>query len=165
MIYLSQLARATPKVIQRNSTKVSISKVKAYIDKDDIGEHKYITANARSRGSNKRWSLVIRIYGKVTRKGTVKPNNNAWVSCSCPYWRYYCEVAVTARGSSSILISNTQMPKIRNPRMRPYLCKHLLRAIEPALKAPAKRRKVKQIDDVEIEQLARMLAPFIPKKA
>lgn len=51
--------------------------------------------------------------------------SNGLVSHNCPYWLYFCEVAVAATGSTSVIYSNGAAPKIRNPSGRAYLCKHL----------------------------------------
>jgi len=163
MLSLSQIARATPKSVQRKS--VSFSKVKAFIDTDDNGEFKYITATARSTGSMNKYQVHVRLYGRVPMSGKMKPNSKAWVHCSCPYFRYYVEVALAARGSSAILISTGAFPKIRNPRMKPYLCKHLFQVVPVVMQVKAVRRKVADMpDELELDQLLKLLQPFIPKK-
>lgn len=168
MIYLSQLARLTPKKIQRTAAGVRVSKVKAFIDKDaKKGRFKTIRANVRSNkayGSGKTWHINVRLYGTMRSDGVMKPQNKAWVHCDCPYFRYHVEVADAARGASNVITSTGAYPKIRNPRMKPHLCKHLFAAIPVITKAKAKRRKVAQIDDVELEQLISLLEPFIPTK-
>ena len=58
----------------------------------------------------------------------------AWVTCSCPYWQFYREYAVTDKKASSIEHGNGQAygtgkirPDInRNPDMKFGLCKHLV---------------------------------------
>ncbi len=163
MIYLSQLVRFTPRKIIDTARRVRITKVKAFIDKDEKGEFKYITANAK--GNTNLRQVQIKLYGKMRGDGVMKIQNKCWVTCSCPYWRYHCEVAAAARGSSNVLISNGQFPKIRNPRMKPYLCKHLLALSAVAGKVKAKRRKVDKIESQELDQLVKLLEPFIPKSA
>jgi hypothetical protein len=80
-------------------------------------------------------SVSIRFYdgGKVDKKSLV------WVTCSCPYWCYYCEVAVASTGSTQVIISNGQAPKVRNPSVTPYLCKHLYRCATMGLKTVLER--------------------------
>ncbi len=68
-------------------------------------------------------SCVIRFYGG----GKIRPSAPVWVTCSCPFWKYYCEVAVAATGSSTVVHSNGAAPKVRNPSMTPMLCKHLFK--------------------------------------
>lgn len=74
---------------------------------------------------------VVRFYSG----GKVEKSSIVWVTCSCPYWCYYCEVAVSATGSSAVMISDGSAPKIRNPAMRPYLCKHLYKIATDGVKA------------------------------
>ena len=162
MLYLSQLLRLTPAKIRRNAQRVRISKVKASLDVDEKGPHKYFTADAKALDGVRH--VTIRLYGPAAADGAMKLNNPVWVHCSCPYHKYYVEVALAARGSSSVLLSNGRFPKIRNPGMRPYLCKHAVSAAPIAAKAKAKRRKVTQIDSLELENLVKLLEPFIPKK-
>ena len=169
MLYLSTLIRNCPAKIIRNARKVKLSgKPKAFIARDEKGEFKQLLAVTRDKDGPRQ--VEIRIYmpkgkkirGKGTRTG---PSNKCWVTCSCPYWRYHCEVSVAARGSSNVLISNGQFPKIRNPRMKPYLCKHLLWAAKLAMKIPAERKSVSKIENVELDRLVQLLEPFIPKSA
>lgn len=161
MLFLTQLARLTPAKVRSRAATVRVTRIKAYLDADEKGDFKYVTANAR--GDDGIRNIVIRLYGDRRANGVMKPNNKCWVHCSCPYWRYYCEVAVAARGSSSVISSNGRFPKIRNPRMRPYLCKHLLASVDIAAKTKAKRRRVQMVDELELERLVKLLEPFIPK--
>jgi len=156
----------TPANIVRNAKRVRLTRIKASIDIDDKGEHKYFTANAVALDGIRH--VTIRLYTKKGEKiradGRMGPNNNCWVHCDCPYFQYYVEVALTARGASSVLTSNGSFPKIRNPSMRPYLCKHLYSAGLVAPKTKAKRRRVTQIDELELDQLVKLLEPFVPRK-
>ena len=60
-------------------------------------------------------------------------DSSCWVFCSCPYFTYNLEVALTRQNSSSIKFSNGQLPRERNARMIPHLCKHLVLAARLAL--------------------------------
>lgn len=168
MIYLSQLARLTPKKIQRHAAGCRVSKIKAFIDVDaKKGRFKTVRANVSSVkafGSGKTWHINVRLYGRMRSDGVMKAQNKAWVHCDCPYFRYHVEVADAARGASNVITSTGAYPKIRNPRMKPHLCKHLIAAIPQIVGSKAKRRKIEQVDDLELEQLISLLEPFIPTK-
>jgi hypothetical protein len=69
----------------------------------------------------------IRFYGPP------KPETPVWVWCSCPHFLFTLEVALARYNSSSIKQSNGQLPRVRNPTMFPYLCKHLVNAAKYAL--------------------------------
>lgn len=73
------------------------------------------------------YTLIIRNYGtkKDPKDFTFKPESQLWVHCSCPYFKFYLEVVLHLYGSSSIYDSNGDMPVIKNPTYKPYLCKHL----------------------------------------
>ena len=81
-LYLSTLIRNTPPKIRRNATKVAITKIKAALDKDERGDHKYVTAQARTRGKNNKYVLAVRLYGKHRPDGAMRLNNTTWVACS-----------------------------------------------------------------------------------
>ena len=57
-------------------------------------------------------------------------DDQCWVSCSCEFFTYNLEVALTTQGSSSVINSNGNMPIKRNPNTKPALCKHLLAAVK-----------------------------------
>jgi hypothetical protein len=134
-----------------------LSKQRASVDDDDQGRHKLFTCVAKDKDGPRQ--VALRIYSS-NPKGLMKSDHRAWVHCDCPYFKYYVEVAVAARGSSTVLTSNGQFPKIRNPRMTPYLCKHLVAAVKPALRMKPKKTSLRRIDD--IDRLVAMLAPYIP---
>jgi hypothetical protein len=64
-------------------------------------------------------------YSQIWWFDDIGPAARVWVWCDCPFFTYYLEVADAADGSSDVINSNGQPPRIRNPRMVPYLCKHL----------------------------------------
>ena len=84
----------------------------------------------------KRYSY-IRFYGKPDVKTPV------WVWCSCPYFKYYLEVALSYRNGTSIKTDGgptgrrpvrNAPPNVRNPHQDLYLCKHLVVAAEVGVK-------------------------------
>lgn len=48
------------------------------------------------------------------------------VTCDCEDYLYRFEVANKAKGASDIVHSNGARPNVRNPDMKPGICKHLL---------------------------------------
>lgn len=83
--------------------------------------------------------VSIRFASGVTDK-----NSLVWVSCTCPYWLFYCEYAVARTGSTDILYCNGEPPYIRNPKRVPYLCKHLYSVASRI--QPGKKRKASMSD-------------------
>ena len=85
--------------------------------------------NEDSTGTS--YDLIIRNYSYPQRPKDFyfTPASKLWVHCSCPYFLYYVEVALTLQGSSSIYDSNGNMPRINNPKVVPYVCKHLFAAL------------------------------------
>lgn len=166
MLHLHTLMRQTPANIVSNAGKVNVLDKDAWVERDDKGEHKVFTARLLSKGPKKKpRHVTIKMYGSRTLGGRMKRKTKhpVWLHCDCEYFLYYCEVAVTARGSSSVMTSNGNFPKIRNPRMRPYLCKHLLRAAREAWKEKPKTRQVSRLTATEIDDMVKLALPFIPK--
>jgi hypothetical protein len=56
-----------------------------------------------------------------------------YVTCSCPAFRYYSEVALMSKNNTDQIESNGQFPKINNPNMEPYICKHLFATAKQAM--------------------------------
>lgn len=47
------------------------------------------------------------------------------ISCDCEFHTFWCEYALTTKGASWIKFSNGEFPVVRNPRNRPFACKHM----------------------------------------
>lgn len=157
MLQLRSLIQATPSDIVDGSRKVSSRIIKAIVDADEEGEHKKVIVEAR--GSSKPYNLVFKFYD-LSKKNLA--NSRVYVHCNCPYFIYYLEVAVAARGSSSVINSNGQYPRVRNSDMRPYLCKHLLQASKGAMKVTPESKQPGDLDQHEIDRLLSIVDDVIP---
>lgn len=159
MLQLQQLLRGTPANIVKNSRDVRSRVLKAFITADEVGTHKKVLLEARDTDGPR--NLVFKFYN---RKKKNLAYSKVYVHCSCPYFLYFCEVAVAARGSSSVINSNGAYPKIRNPSLRPYLCKHLFQAARGAIRARAKKlTDSDSIDRHELERLLSLVKDLIPE--
>jgi len=56
------------------------------------------------------------------------------VRCTCDYFTFNCEVALTKKGASKIKQSNGDKPVVRNPNMIPTPCKHLHKVLTMIVK-------------------------------
>ena len=101
------------------------------LGQDEDGVFKQVTCVAVSDTIPR--TIVWRLY--QTRNKAFTINSLTWVHCGCEDWTYRWEVADTIRGSSSVINSNGAMPRIRNARTRPGLCKHALACARQALTA------------------------------
>lgn len=77
--------------------------------------------------------VATRFYGPISSKTKV------WCWCSCPYFKYHCEVALASKGSSAVVQSNGQRPRFTNPEMKPLVCKHVYLLFALAFRADVKR--------------------------
>jgi len=145
---LSQTKSHRP-VLVSNSSAVGVSFSPISYGKDARGYHKTIKGTALTNKPGKKTKkFEIRMYYdpkknfipnyKNLRPKDYKGPQNAppftveslaWVSCSCEYFLYHCEVADTREDASSVKYSNGAKPKVTNPRMIPHICKHLIAAV------------------------------------
>ena len=138
-------------VLLSNSSQVSIAFKKTKNGKDVFGYHRSVTGSALTRAKGKRTKFFeIRLYwggrGKtmyippelrskgVPYIGPIQPPpftiaTRVWVSCSCEYNLYHCEVANAEEDSSSIKYSNGKGPNTTNPQHLAHLCKHCIAAL------------------------------------
>lgn len=133
MVRLEQMIKITPKNIFRNAKKVYGGLFKKPVWKQDangVYKHVYI----RARDTNGVRFLQYKLYLQKNNK-TSKLNDNAWVHCSCPWFTFFCEVALTLKKSSSIKNSNGELPKETNPRLKPWVCKHLIAMSKTAIQS------------------------------
>jgi len=132
-IDLARLIQLTPKpVVDRARSCISRVLYNRVRDSDDAG-FKYLEVILRSRCQDSDHSYLTVV--RFDRFGVIKNpvHHPTWVRCSCPYFLYYVEVALSRHGSTSVYYSNGMYPMIRNPKLRPYMCKHLISSVNPAV--------------------------------
>lgn len=148
---LSQTKSHRP-VLLSNASHVMISFApKTTNGKDSNGYYRSIAGTALTKAPGKKTKkFEIRLYwggkGKtmyippelrkkgVPYMGPATPPpftiaTRAWVTCSCEYNLYHCEVANAEEDSSSIKYSNGQGPVVTNPNHISHLCKHLIQSL------------------------------------
>lgn len=153
MLKLASMLRVTDRRrIKRADVQCRVKMTSAVIDVDEVGVHKQVVCTVRATDGPR--YVVIRLYQDPT--GEYTDQSKCWCHCSCPDYLYRWEVAVSSRGSSSVINSNGEYPKIRNPRIVPKMCKHLVSAAPIALAAKAKLPK-KTISKDDLEDALREL--------
>jgi len=131
------LLKNTPKEIRKRVSangcrgRQKIWEVRSWEGQDIIETRFAVKCTSRTRNSMVWWF------------GDIGPKTPVWVWCNCPFFKYYLEVADANKGSSDVIDSNGQPPRIRNPRGVPYLCKHLWLVTSKALTMP--RNRVRKI--------------------
>jgi len=150
MLSVKQLlsaTRATHPNIINNARSVRLNFSPAAEVEDDDGDL-YREIKAIGHGNTIPREITLRLYGK---RG---PESLAWVSCTCEWFLYHCEVALWAKRSSDIEYSNGFKPEITNPRMVPLVCKHIAAAfmqgaanMVPSRKVQSKAPPVKKVPE------------------
>lgn len=83
--------------------------------------------------------------------------NPVWVSCSCNYFRYVCEWALSRYGSSDIIYSNGRPARFTNPRGIGTLCKHIYAALPVAIASwDGEVPEVQSVEEKDVEQIPDM---------
>ena len=117
------LAYAPPRSAKGKST---TTKTGGYMVEDQTG--KYREFKFRTKCTDGWRKVAIRFYGAM------HADTKVWVWCSCPYFKYHCEVALASKSSSSVVQSNGQRPRFTNPKMEPRVCKHACLAFALAMR-------------------------------
>jgi hypothetical protein len=96
----------------------------AYWDNPGVQEIMFVTI-ASDSGTDNRFKKPYRTIFRFP----LDPSTGA------PYasFRYYSEVALTGRDNSDVIESDGSYPRINNPQMDPYICKHLFATAEAAV--------------------------------
>lgn len=106
-------------------------------DKDNVGrEHARVTSGVISSpplGTGRIHTVTCRLYPPQGKCPT-------WITCTCENLLFWDEVALTIKGSSSILHSNGKLPHITNPKLLPMACKHVTAVLWKSLQDGRVRR-------------------------
>jgi hypothetical protein len=92
---------------------------------------KYIPPEFRPKSNRKdpKTGEPISMYQGPEDPPPFTVDTKCWVSCSCEYFLYHCEVADFVEDASAIKYSNGNLPGHTNPAMVSHLCKHLVAAL------------------------------------
>jgi len=102
---------------RRKLARSSLTKSGGYLVDDETGRYREFKYRVKCTDG---WRKVaVRFYGALNT------NTRVWCWCSCPYFKYHCEVALSSKGSSAVIQSNGQRPRFTNPRLEPRICKHV----------------------------------------
>jgi hypothetical protein len=129
--------------VLNNAKNVRIQSFNVGSGYDSDGDY-YVNYRANCLGSTIPRKVEVRIY-KDSGKGV---SSKGWVSCSCPYFLFHCEVALSEDESSSVLYSNGAAPSITNPSMIPVICKHII-----AVLTKGKALELKPKNTIELEKI------------
>lgn len=130
MLNITKILKKMPPNWEINSAYCKIKSYKKIIDKQDknpvILAIVYSTHdhNHQKKASPEMHRCYIKGLDGAKKKIYA---SNVEVSCDCKAFLYWCEVALEDKDASVIFFSNGEMPIVRNPKMIPFMCKHLYR--------------------------------------
>ncbi len=119
ILYWTQLHRKSI-ITKAKSVGIRVASV-AYVKEPDGTTFKKVEVEAT--GETETYEVIMFFNGKgLTSK--------VWASCSCSYFLFHCEYALSKSGSTDINFSNGKMPKITNPRLVRHCCKHIAACLQ-----------------------------------
>lgn len=136
MLTYKQLLRIIPykkSVFNDRKNKVHTSVTKVEVvgrgGKEGIKFH----ATGRAHTEKVYYPVEIEMYPAIiaSAKGlerykSANEDTHCWVKCGCPFFKFHCAwVLSTNYGSSELGDCLDRPPKITNPEMKVYVCKHL----------------------------------------
>ena len=156
MYRLKQLISLTPKKVRDRAKFIKVLVTRTIKDLDAEGKifRKIQFKASDKKGSGTPHLITVRLYGK-----NEVLNSDCWIHCSCEYFTFNLEVALTTQGSSSVINSNGALPVEKNPEMKGHLCKHLIATIPYIRNAKFSNYKTKIIPTQEEidEELTKLL--------
>lgn len=141
---LRKLYRVTPRLFIENAKEVLVKSIKKRKTKSGMP---VVTATAYTsdpfRPLRMRREHVVHVIGldKTDKfdadiSTPITEHKKVLVSCSCESYVYGGgEYANAAHGASRILYGNGKPPVVTNPKMSPFLCKHLVNVVEIMFKS------------------------------
>ena len=72
---------------------------------------------------------VTYVEALPTKLGDRFSETRVKVGCSCPFFTFYSEYALAKHGAADIQFSNGEPPVDRNPKERPFACKHVIKLL------------------------------------
>jgi len=166
MLKLEQIIRLTPSFILGNAKNCRPTLIRSVVDADKNGAifRKAIFKSRDSVTKNPPKVITIKLYDDV--KDINK--STCWLHCSCEYFLYNLEYALTSKGSSSIINCNGQYPVEKNPALKPHACKHII-SVLPLLrnaKFVLPRKKTELEIELDKQKIRKMAPPpkNIPNK-
>lgn len=155
MVTLLTAVSKTPKNIHKNSQSCRPKIKSATMNADGFGVFKLLKGMCIDPTTTKTpYPQVVKVY--TDKKGKVANNPRVFCWCGCDWFKYNCEVALAIRGSSAIISSNGNLPKITNPRGRPQVCKHLLAYLKAVVRNKEKLDTVGKKPEKKSAQDARL---------
>jgi len=112
--------RSHPIIIQ-NAKRVRVQFKKVEAGSDAYGEYRQVVAICKADSIPRQ--VTLKFYGRHDLGA------KTWMSCTCEYFLYVCEVALEGKDSSDIIHSNGAAPSVTNPRFTPRTCKHCIAAL------------------------------------
>lgn len=133
MLTIRQILAKTPSTIKVNAADVIIrtAKISRKKLKNPVFTCKaYSKYDAKGKYKGTNYQIYDVVVEGLMGPGTSVVSKYVKVSCSCDYFWSHCEVALNAKDAADIKYSNGDKPVVTNPSMIPYVCKHLVAALE-----------------------------------
>jgi hypothetical protein len=149
MLTLGQIITATPNEVKKRSRGVRTVRLKRSSFKDGRSYYEFQTSSGgvkKKKRKSSNYATIVVLYSDKKAQPKPTKNTEAWASCTCEFFKFYCENALAKQGSSSIIHTRGYKPKgVRpsvNPRRIPMVCKHLIAVLRQLRHVPIKEKKI-----------------------
>lgn len=130
-LVLKDILKVTPDRYKERAESGRIRKMRRMVDnktKDQIVLSQIYTAKDHA-GKIKADPETHFQFIRQLERGKKLFNSKCKVSCSCFDFLFVDEVALFKKANADIFFSNGEDPVIKNPKMKPQFCKHLVKLV------------------------------------
>ena len=157
MLTLGQIIGATPNEVKKRARGVKSIRLKRSSFKDGRAYYEFQTSSGVIKKKKRKianYATIVVLYSDKRDQPRPTKNTDAWASCTCEFFKFYCENALARQGSSSIIHTRGYKPKgVRpsvNPRRIPMVCKHLIAVLRQLRNVPIKEKKIPMSLEVKL---------------
>lgn len=133
-----QLLKKTPEIIKERAKEIK----ETFINRTKQGKFVYKTKTESNGNIHRQWILPVaskikgakflskKRTGSFAKTEEISMKDNVILWCDCGHFTYNLEVSMFKGNVSNIVRSNAQLPVKTNPKMKKFLCKHLVACVK-----------------------------------
>lgn len=142
MLTVKEVLKVTPAKTKKRSKLVKVLRVKKAVI---FNGKTYYALRCKTSIDQYDTEIVIQTDKLITKKNL--PRQKIWCHCDCPDFKFRCEHYLAKYGSSTKILTKGRKPGDTggfevNPRGVPWICKHVVRALENLDKIGVKEGKL-----------------------
>ena len=132
-----KMVQSTPKNIQENARYVKLTSIKR--KRGDPYSLTATTTEPKHAHEHQPHYQTIQIVSGIPSRDPLDPKVRVKISCTCSYYKFFCEYALYKQGAADIIYSNGEPAYKTNPGNIGWTCKHHLAIFRYLLKRYKKK--------------------------